>query len=120
MFIERDNSISARMFLRAKETEDSTLRIGYIELLLCHPEAEVIYIFVDELFRNRGVGNALFREAAAVLAKEGYETLFLEVSESNTNAKKIYEKNGCAVMSVRKNYYGEGDNAVTMRLPLQK
>lgn len=54
----------------------------------------VLELFVDEEYRNHGIGKQLLDEAAKVMRSEGIEYLKLEVSSRNTNAQKFYEDSG--------------------------
>ena len=77
---------------------------GYIENIAVHPDA-----------RRNGIGAALVQH----LLDEGVarELLFLtlEVRESNTPARALYEKYGFDIVGVRKNYYEKPtENAILM------
>lgn len=52
------------------------------------------------------------------LRKKGIQTLWLEVRESNSIARRLYEKQGFNEVDIRKNYYpkpnGGRENAVVM------
>jgi ribosomal protein S18 acetylase RimI-like enzyme len=41
--------------------------------------------------------------------------IFLEVSDKNIHAIKLYERNGYEKISVRKNYYSDGSDAIIMQ-----
>ncbi len=62
----------------------------------------------------RGNGAAQFLLDALYARMEGLESLFLEVAESNLPARKLYEKNGFAVVGRRKGFYG-GEDALLMK-----
>ena len=64
-------------------------------------ECEVLNIAVSPEFRRKGVGKALLSSLL-----EGYKgTVFLEVRESNQNARKLYKSMGFQEISTRRNYY---------------
>ena len=63
--------------------------------------------------QGKGYGNALLKYTADIFCKNGRK-IFLEVNENNEKAIKLYEKNGFEEISVRKNYYGNNQNAVIM------
>ena len=75
-------------------------------------EFEVLNIAVHPEFRGRGIGSALFEEAAS--GREGQ--WFLEVRASNGRAIFFYEKHGFNRAGIRPNYYRvPAEDAVVMR-----
>jgi ribosomal-protein-alanine N-acetyltransferase len=75
-------------------------------------EAELLNIAVDPDHRRRGTATALLD----ALSKAARGVIFLEVSESNPAAQRLYLKSGWEPVSVRKGYYGHGRiNAVVMK-----
>ena len=77
---------------------------------------------MDKEFQNRGIGNRLLvNSMSALFDNEKYEnrtkeekSILLEVNENNFSAIKLYRKNNFKEISVRKNYYGTGQNALIM------
>lgn len=61
-------------------------------------EWELLNIAVDPAWRGRGVGRALIDALPA-------GRVFLEVRESNANARRLYEQCGFAVIGKRRRYY---------------
>ena len=75
---------------------------------------------MDEDERQAGVGSALVRHLAAEAAASGAVSLLLEVRESNTPARRLYEKIGFRVQGRRKDYYRAPlEDALVIRLSLQ-
>jgi len=54
---------------------------------------------VSRPMRGRGVGRELVREAEAWAKRKGYGEVMLEVSQSNSNAIRFYERGGYKVLS---------------------
>lgn len=75
-------------------------------------DAELFYIFVDPSARGRGLGRALF-EAWRQGLKSG--AIHLEVRPSRHEALELYESLGFQVVRRRKNYYGDGEDALIMK-----
>ncbi|MGL5737518.1 MAG: ribosomal protein S18-alanine N-acetyltransferase, partial [Plesiomonas shigelloides] len=76
---------------------------------------------VDPLCQGQGFGRALLQALVERLEERGLVTLWLEVRESNTPARALYEAEGFNEVSRRKNYYPTADgreDAVIMALPL--
>ena len=64
--------------------------------------------------RKNGVAEKLYFYAEKDLIRRGVKKVFLEVREGNFPAKNLYNKCGFKDVSVRKNYYSDGENAVVM------
>jgi ribosomal-protein-alanine N-acetyltransferase len=75
-------------------------------------ELEILNVAVDPPFRRRGVARKLIQKVLT-----GYRgTVFLEVRQSNTAARKLYHSLGFETMSVRGDYYsGSGEPAIVMK-----
>ena len=72
-------------------------------------ETEILNIAVDPAMRKRGIGKLLL---ATVLTGE----VFLEVRESNANARALYESAGFRMVGRRRGYYDRPpEDAIVMR-----
>ena len=89
-------------FIAAK-SED--VLIGYVCMTHIIDEAEISNVAVDPAYRRQGIGAALVSEMLERAKKMGMESVLLEVRESNTSAKALYEMHGFAPYGIRKNYY---------------
>jgi ribosomal-protein-alanine N-acetyltransferase len=94
-------------YLVAKDEEKI---IGYIGIEKVLDETHIINMAVHPDYRGTGTGKRLMQH---VLNDE--DVFFLEVRVSNENAKKVYEKYGFKVISTRKGYYADGEDALVMR-----
>lgn len=85
-------------------------------------EATLFNIAVEPAHQGQGVGKQLLLGLIEALKAKGVVTLWLEVRESNTAAKKLYEAVGFNEVTIRKGYYplpeGGRENAVVMALYL--
>ena len=79
--------------------------LGYISTLLLPPEAEIYRVAALPEQRRRKIGSRLLEAFISDAEKEGCESLFLEVRESNTAAKGLYFSHGFSEVGQRKNYY---------------
>ena len=91
----------------------ATLRgalVGFIvSRVVAAGESEVLNLAVTPEARNRGVANALLDEMTE-------PEVFLEVRESNTVARALYEKQGFRVVGRREDYYDDPvESALVMR-----
>ena len=99
--------------------ENMVRNIIYYDTFSCF---DLFEIAVDKEFQNRGIGNRLLvNSMSALFDNEKYEnrtkeekSILLEVNENNFSAIKLYRKNNFKEISVRKNYYGTGQNALIM------
>ena len=92
--------------------------IGFIIISAAADEAEIITIAVDDVWRRRGVGQALLEEAVAEAAKRGARAMLLEVGVANEPAQALYDRAGFVTVGRRRNYYQGPDgmeDALIMR-----
>jgi ribosomal-protein-alanine N-acetyltransferase len=81
-------------------------------------EAEILTIGVVPQARRAGLGARLLSACADAAREAGCETLFLEVSEANTAALRLYGSAGFHETGRRKAYYRDGSDARLMALAL--
>lgn len=89
-------------------------RAGYIGAWLTIPNAEVLNMFVIDEFRKMGIGDSLLNEVICLCNELEIENITLEVRKSNDKAMNLYQKNGFKVVTVRKAYYSDGEDAFLM------
>jgi ribosomal-protein-alanine N-acetyltransferase len=112
--------VPQRIALVATRESGVELVVAFLVARCLNDEWEIENIVVDENERQAGVGSALVRHLAAEAASSGAVSLLLEVRESNTPARRLYEKIGFTVEGRRKTYYQSPDeDAILYRLPLQ-
>ncbi len=84
-------------------------------------QGDILTVGVDPAHRQKGIGNALLEAMLAVFRQQGGRELFLEVRASNEPARRLYEKQGFAPISIRKNYYQAPlEDAVIYRYEVQE
>lgn len=92
-------------FLVAEDRAHGGSVAGYAVLVTAADEAEVLNLAVPEDARRRGVGSALLRRMLDDARTGGTRTVYLEVRESNTAARGLYESYGFTVVGRRRRYY---------------
>lgn len=93
---------------------------GYAVLWFAADEAELGDMAVLPEARGRGLGRWLLDGALAEAARRGAKRVYLEVRESNTAARRLYERAGFERAGVRPDYYSEPkEDAILMTRPLQ-
>ncbi len=70
-------------------------------------ELHINTIAVDVPHRRSGLATRLMREVMQEAARRGATRATLEVRESNTSARRLYEKLGFSVTAVRPRYYAQ-------------
>lgn len=91
--------------------------LGYAGMLAVLDEADVTNIAVLPEARRRGVGRCLVEALIAEAVVRGVKLLHLEVRESNTVARALYESLGFVTDGRRKGYYRQPtEDAVLMTL----
>ncbi|WP_457614976.1 ribosomal protein S18-alanine N-acetyltransferase [Methanopyrus sp.] len=90
--------------------------VGYIifELRPWLGEGHIVSIAVHPDYRRAGIGTVLMREAERRILEAGYETVRLEVRESNFPARRFYERLGYGEERREHGYYSDGETAVIM------
>ena len=88
--------------------------VGVITYTQVLDSADIEGVCVIKGERKKGYGKALLRFVEGELKREGVKQILLEVRESNESARALYNACGFSNLSVRKNYYDNGENAVIM------
>lgn len=97
---------------------DGTL-LGYAVAWYVADESEIANIAVAPAARRKGVGALLLDRILRAAAEFGALTVFLEVRESNEEARKLYEARGFEIAGKRTKYYRKPDeDALIMRRKL--
>ncbi len=90
--------------------------LGFLVASHVGSEWEIENVAVASHARRRGLGSRLLREFLAIAEQHGAESVFLEVRESNRDARALYEAAGFAETGRRKSYYsGPLEDAVMYR-----
>lgn len=96
---------------------DTPHLLGYAGLLMVPYEADILNITVRPEARRQGIATKLLGKIGELSEPRGVTVIHLEVRESNTPARTLYEKLGFTVDGIRKNYYERPrENAVLMTL----
>lgn len=100
------------IFLTAEENDEVC---GFVTASRVLDEVSIFNVAVTEKYRRRGIAQALMERLAEISADAAFITL--EVRESNTAARQLYEKLGYKEVGMRKNFYSAPtENAILMTL----
>ena len=112
-----------------KLSENNTFRIiiwkegekilGHCILFRVLDEAEITSLSVRKDLRGKGIGTAFLTDLLGYLRNDGAKIAYLDVRESNTAARKLYEKCGFTEIGRRKRFYQKPtEDAVAMGIEL--
>ncbi|MBQ6947429.1 MAG: ribosomal protein S18-alanine N-acetyltransferase [Clostridia bacterium] len=91
--------------------------VGYISRTHSFETMDILTLYVLKEFRRNGIAAKLLAYLEQEARQKGVEKIFLEVRESNTAARKLYENNGYILIHKRARYY---NNPTEDALILQK
>lgn len=88
--------------------------VSYLGAETVLDECNIGNVVTDEKYRGRGFAKALMSYLLDDLKKSGIVKVFLEVEHDNAPAIALYEKSGFVRYGQRRDYYGQGRDAVLM------
>ncbi|MGV3129656.1 ribosomal protein S18-alanine N-acetyltransferase [Staphylococcus sp. IVB6181] len=91
--------------------------IGYIGMWVVIDQAQITTVAITETMRGYGLGKLII-EYAMSYARQTCDVMSLEVRIENRPARHVYEALGFNYGGKRKNYYGEGEDALVMWVDL--
>jgi ribosomal-protein-alanine N-acetyltransferase len=91
-------------------------RGGFLVLRLVLDEAEILTLGV--IRKREGIATDLLKEAIERLRRRDIAILHLEVAAPNLAARALYEKAGFTQSGLRRRYYADGSDALTLLLRL--
>lgn len=97
--------------------------LGYFIAMQILDEVHLLNITVSPIHQGQGLAHELLEALAHWCRHTAHaQWLWLEVRESNTRARHLYERYGFTQVGARKKYYpvhhGERETAILMNLPL--
>ena len=91
---------------------------GFLECSISAPESELYDIAIDKKVQGNGYSKLLMDYYLDFLKTKKCDTVFLEVNNMNMKAINLYKKYGFCEYGQRKNYYGENQDAILMKLKI--
>ena len=92
--------------------------IGYLGLWIVIDQAQITTVAITHQFRGFGLGQLLL-EYVKNYASHTCEEMSLEARIGNEIAQHVYKNLGFQYGGKRKNYYGEGEDAIVMWVNLK-
>lgn len=99
------SEISDNPFSTSLVARDLSRVVAYICFWIVFDEVHLMNLAVHPSERRHGLAQELLQVALEKGKRQGARVATLEVRRSNEAAKRLYERNGFAVVSVRKHYY---------------
>lgn len=96
--------------------DDAGSIVAFLDFWITFDSATICTLGVKTEYRKRGIATSLIDDMETHL-KEKYtevENITLEVRESNLEARNLYTKLGFVEVTVKNNYYENGENAIYM------
>lgn len=100
------------------EAEADGRLAGFLCRWLVADECHILNVAVHPDLRRGGIGMALMAEAINEAKAKKIRLVTLEVRRSNVAARSLYRKLSFEERRLRSNYYGPGEDAIVMELPL--
>ncbi len=92
--------------------------VGFLCRWLVADECHILNVAVHPELRRGGIGMALMDEVIDEAKAKQIRLVTLEVRRSNVAARSLYRRLNFEERRLRTNYYGPGEDAIVMELPL--
>ncbi len=93
--------------------------LGHCVLFRVMDEGEITSFSVRKELRGRGIGKAFLSQLLIYLRSDGAKIAYLDVRESNTAARALYQKCGFSEIGRRKRFYQKPvEDAIGMGIEL--
>ncbi len=89
--------------------------VGYAGMWMVINQAHITTLAVDPAHRRKNIGSLLLGRLMREAFLKGARLMFLEVRDSNVDAKRLYEKFSFKICGRRKQYYCDEDALVMSR-----
>lgn len=93
---------------------DQQLMCGLLVTDMILPEIEILTFCIDPVMRKKGLGKILLNH---MIMKYAECRFLLEVAEDNIPAIQLYTSLGFEIVSRRKGYYGQDQDALMLQMP---
>jgi ribosomal-protein-alanine N-acetyltransferase len=90
--------------------------LGFVQFRSFASDADLDFVLVSSHCRGRGIAKLLLQNSFLFLKSNGVARIILEVGAGNSAAKRLYVSLGFMEVSLRKNYYRSGEDALVMEL----
>ena len=104
-----------RLYICAEVSEGETMRIvGYGGVAISEESADIHTVAVIKEYRRQGIAKRLMARLERWAKENGATKILLEMRVGNSEAKPLYLALGYREISLRKDYYAPGMDAIVM------
>lgn len=89
--------------------------IGFLIYRNIGGDFEIIQLALNKAYQRQGLASMMIDFMIQDAQSSHIEFIYLEVEMDNLPALNLYKKYGFEAIHQRKNYYGQGQNAIVMR-----
>lgn len=82
------------------------------------PKLRIYSVAVNPEYQGQGIAGHLLKQAQRMAKEQHKKYLTLEVKSINETAIKLYLKFGFKTISVKENYYSDGNSALVMKIEI--
>lgn len=119
LFVREYHSRFSKVFLAQSLHPEKQKVLGYICLWFVFDEVHILNLACHPHFRRQNVATALLEHCLNLFYDSGTKKVFLEVRESNHEARTLYTKFGFKPIGLRKGYYTDTrEDAIVMFLDM--
>ena len=91
--------------LLISQFEPSGQAVAFLAARVAADQAEILNVAVLPDFRRKGIASALLAASFERFRRSGVSRVFLELRESNSSARALYQRHGFVLSGRRKSYY---------------
>ncbi|MCD7894702.1 MAG: ribosomal protein S18-alanine N-acetyltransferase [Erysipelotrichaceae bacterium] len=88
--------------------------VGYVGLWLIYEQAQITTIGVNKAYQKKGYASYMMEKMIEISQFHGCSNISLEVRVSNIPAISLYQKYGFEMVTIRKDYYRNHEDAYLM------
>ncbi len=93
---------------------------GFICYWLIAGEMQILNVATAPQMQQQGIGERLLNQAFHACRQAGLVSAWLEVRAGNSNAIRLYQRNGFEQNGIRRGYYRDGEDALLMVREFEK
>lgn len=111
----KPDAVEKKFFYGLCPTNEHEL-VGFAQYRMTDEVADLDFLIISQYLHGRGFAKMLLEQSLSAIQLAGAKRVMLEVGETNFAAKHLYLRFGFKLISVRKRYYKDGENALIMEL----
>lgn len=109
---------NSKIFIIGERENDKNTALGFCAARFVFEMAEITNFAILPQAQRKHLGTELFTHTLNFLKAQGVKEITLEVSSKNIPAQEFYKKFKFTHVSIRKNFYNTGEDALVLKLNL--